>query len=231
MTKTQTGHGNHGEDCLKLVPIFKTLAPDALAQVSQLVHEVTYPKGTTLFSAGESATALTIIASGQAKVYQLAANGREQLLYLLQSGDFDGEAALFNQSTRTSFAETLVESRVCTIARADFQQLLQTAPQLALNLVNAFGQRISQLETKTTAVSTTSIEGRLAGYLVETAASFPAQQSFTLPMPKKEIAVYLGTTPETVSRKLLAFQRSGWIEKRPGNQIIVRDADQLAMLM
>ncbi|WP_421017239.1 Crp/Fnr family transcriptional regulator [Furfurilactobacillus cerevisiae] len=219
--------GTH--DCIQLVPIFNQLTTVELQQVSAIVHEHVYEKGTTLFNAGDEANQLTIIAAGQAKVYQLATNGREQLLYLLQSGDFDGEAALFNPVTRTSYAEALVPTQVCSIQRSDFQALLAEAPQLALGILNEFGKRISQLEGKATSVTTSSIGGRLADYLVETAASFPAQTMFTLPLQKKEIAVYLGTTPETISRKLNEFQIAGWLKKGHGNQIAILDADQLAL--
>ncbi|HAT54030.1 MAG TPA: Crp/Fnr family transcriptional regulator [Lactobacillus sp.] len=216
-------------DCIQLVPIFKNLTSAELQQVGNIVHEHVYEKGSTLFNAGDQANALTIIAAGQAKVYQLAANGREQLLYLLQAGDFDGEATLFNPVTRTSYAQALVPTHVCSIQRADFQKLLGDAPQLALSILNEFGKRISQLENKATSVTTSSIGGRLAEYLVETAASFPERATFTLPLQKKEIAVYLGTTPETVSRKLNEFQTAGWLKKGRGNTITILDADQLAM--
>lgn len=223
-------HPETAHQCIELVPIFKTLSAKDVEQVTTLVHEQYFAQGTTVFAAGAQADALMIVAHGQVKVYQGAANGREQLLYLLQPGDFDGEAALFKEVTRKSFAVALVDTKVCMISRQAFQTLLQRAPQLALNMVNAFGERINRLERQTTAVTTTSVEGRLADYLVETAASFDSTAQFTLPMPKKDIAVYLGTTPETISRKLKLFEDAGLLERFAGNQVRITDVDQLALI-
>ncbi|GEK28971.1 Crp/Fnr family transcriptional regulator [Furfurilactobacillus siliginis] len=223
-------HLETAHQCIELVPIFKTLSVEDLKQVTSLVHEQQFTQGETVFAAGTHADALMIVAHGQVKVYQGAANGREQLLYLLQPGDFDGEAALFKEVTRTSSAVALVDTNVCMISRQAFQALLQRAPQLALNMVNAFGERINRLERQTTAVTTTSVEGRLADYLVETAASFPSGAQFTLPMPKKDIAVYLGTTPETISRKLKLFEDAGLLQRFAGNRVQLTDVDQLALI-
>lgn len=216
-------------DCLQLVPLFEDLDDAALNRLEQLVHENFYQKGDTIFSADDPADRLQIVAAGQAKVYQLAASGREQLLYLLQPGDFDGEASLFTEQTRHSYAEALLPTQICSISRQDFQGLLQSTPQLALNLVNAFGQRISSLENKTTQATTESVESRLANYLIELSA---AQNSeiVTLPLKKKDLAIYLGTTPETLSRKLNQLQKQGLLEKETGNRIKILDEDQLEML-
>ncbi|WHY81078.1 helix-turn-helix domain-containing protein [Siminovitchia fortis] len=54
--------------------------------------------------------------------------------------------------------------------------------------------------------------------------------SITLPMPKKDIASYLGTTPETVSRKLAEFQENGWIEQTGQRKMRIIDIEALEML-
>ena len=38
-------------------------------------------------------------------------------------------------------------------------------------------------------------------------------------MTKKDLASYLGTTPETISRKLSDFEEQGYIEQKPQNKM------------
>ena len=44
-----------------------------------------------------------------------------------------------------------------------------------------------------------------------------------LPMPKNQVAAYLGTTPETFSRRLAALERDGLVELGPGREVRILD--------
>lgn len=217
---------NH--ECVQLVPIFSELAADQLDTIEKIVRHHHYQAGETLFSAADALDQLMIVANGQVKVYQLAANGREQLLYLLQTGDIDGEAALFENQQRTSFAEALVPTDVCSIRREDFQALMQQYPSISIKVLNVFGKRLTQLERQTTSTATESVEARLANYLTETAAALKTN-TFKLPIKKKDLATFLGTTPETISRKLTLFEQQGLITQQAGKVIKINDADQLLL--
>lgn len=225
------GHHEHEEtdDCLDLVTIFQSLPEDDLAKISTLVSDRHFKTGEYIFSAGDPADTLTIVAHGQAKVFQIAANGREQMLRVLQTGDFDGEAALFTSKDRTSFAQALMDTNVCQIHRSDFQNMMKSSPDLALNMMNAFGKRLVKMEQQTTESAVSSVEGRLANYLLETGAGLK-QDQFELPLKKKDVATYLGTTPETISRKLKSLDNQGLIEKKSNTEIKILDADGLAMV-
>ncbi len=222
-------HDHTAEDCVELVPIFKNLSQTDIETVATLVTHHHYKSGEYIFSAGDTADSLTIVAHGQAKVFQMAANGKEQMLRILQTGDFDGEATLFANSEHGSFAQALMDTSVCQISQKDFQTLMQTAPELAVNMVNALGRRIVQLEQQTTEVTTSSVESRLANYLLETSAGLN-EEVFTLPLKKKDIATYLGTTPETISRKLTSLTEQGLIQKITNNKFKILDADRLMMI-
>lgn len=201
-------------ECVQLVPIFKELADEQLDTIETIVQHHHFPAGSTIFSADDPLDSLMILANGQVKVYQLAANGREQLLYLLQTGDIDGEA--------------LVPTDVCSIRRADFQALMQQYPSISINVLNVFGRRLTQLERQTTSTATESVEARLANYLTETAAALKTD-AFKLPLKKKDLATFLGTTPESISRKLALFERQGLITQKTGKIIQINDADQLLL--
>lgn len=222
-------HDHTAEDCVELVTIFQNLSKTDLETVATLVTHHHYKSGEYLFSAGDEADSLIIVAHGQAKVFQMSSNGKEQMLRILQTGDFDGEAALFSNTDHSSFAQTLMDTDVCQISRQDFQKLMQETPEMAVNMVNALGRRIAQLEQQTTEVTTSSVESRLANYLLETSAGLN-EEVFTLPLKKKDIATYLGTTPETISRKLTSLNEQGMIEKISNNKFKILDADRLMMI-
>ncbi|WP_125769852.1 Crp/Fnr family transcriptional regulator [Companilactobacillus furfuricola] len=226
---TEHDHGHTGDSCLSLVTIFQSLPEKDLSFLDDIVSEHHFKSGEYLFHAGDNADSLKIISHGQAKVFQIAANGKEQMLRILQTGDFDGEAALFENWERNSFAEALMDTDVCEISRDYFQNLMASSPKLAVNMVNAFGQRITQLEAQNTEVTTSSVESRLANYLLETSAGLK-EDSFKLPLKKKDIATYLGTTPETISRKLTKMSEAQLLENK-GLKVKIIDPDGLSMLV
>lgn len=214
--------------CVRLVPIFANLDEAALTAIAGLVHERHYAAGMSLFTAGDAAETLIIVANGQVKVSQATLSGREQMLRLLTAGDFDGEAVLFTASDYQASGVALTAVQACTITRRDFQALLRQTPELALNVLNALGQRVAELEAQTVAQATTSVGERLAAYLVETAATL-GQADFELPLLKKDLAAYLGTSPETVSRRLRRFESAGYIQQHGRNHVTVLDGDGLLL--
>jgi CRP/FNR family transcriptional regulator len=49
-------------------------------------------------------------------------------------------------------------------------------------------------------------------------------------MSKKDLASYLGTTPETISRKLFEFEDAGYIKQLSNKRIQLLDIDSLRRL-
>lgn len=215
--------------CVPLVPIFKNLSADQSQQIEAIVHHHHVAAQQNLYHAGDSVDALTIIAKGQVKVVRPAENGKEHLLYLLQSGDINGEAALFNQLEHHSTATALTPTTVCTIARTDFQRLLTQNPQIAVNVMNTLGNRLLTLEAQATKTNTASVAERLADYLIETSAGLQANP-FTLPLKNKDLATLLGTTPETISRYFKRWENRHLIKKLPGHQLPILDTTGLTLI-
>ena len=216
-------------ECVNLVPMFHSLPEEQKTEVAKLVVQHNYPKGTIIYLAGDKVGHFMILEAGQVKISQVAANGKEQLLKVLQPGDFDGEAALFNGDQRNVTATALVDSNVCQIEQGAFQKLLQKSPQLSVSLLATMSQEINSLQEEKTLSSTADMAGKLAKYLVETGAALD-ENPFKLPLKKKDIATYLGTTPETISRTFKQLTSKGLIEAK-GSQVKIIDEDGLDMLV
>jgi CRP/FNR family transcriptional regulator len=52
-------------------------------------------------------------------------------------------------------------------------------------------------------------------------------EAFTLPITKKDLASFIGTTPESVSRKLLNFMSKNIITMEGQRQVQILELDQL----
>lgn len=220
------GHTGMELSCVHLVPIFNHLHSSQMDEIMAVARSRTYKKGELIYRAGETSSKLYIVSRGRMKIYRLSESGKEQVIRFLHPGDFTGEYALFNESIHESYAEAMEETSVCTIERADLQQLLLKFPTIALKLLQEFSVRLESLERQKTLVGTETVETRLALFLLDCMEE-ENNDTFHLPMSKKDLASFLGTTPETISRKLRELEEAGMIEQLTHKRIRIVDKDRI----
>jgi CRP/FNR family transcriptional regulator len=223
-------HNGIHHSCISLVPIFNHLEEDQMTEIMGTIQSVSYKKGEIIYSAGDQADSLYIVNKGKIRIYRLSEAGKDQLVRILSPGDFTGELALFNQSIHESYAEAIVESQVCTIKRSDLQQFLLKYPSISLKILEEFSNRLDQSEKQITRFSTEKVETRLALFLAECLDQESEHKEITLPMSRKDLASFLGTTPETISRKLTYLESAGYIKQKAGKSIEILDLDGLLLI-
>lgn len=222
-------HSHSNEYCISLVPIFNHLEDEQMAEIMTTVHSRTFKKGEMIYQAGDEASSLYIVNQGKIKIYRLADTGKDILLRILNQGDFMGELALFAQSTHDDYAEAMKDTQVCIINRSDLQQFLMKYPTISLKILSEFSNRLQQSEQQTTRFATEKVETRIALFLAECSEQENSLQ-FSLPISKKDIASYLGTTPETISRKLAEFEQKKLIIQKSHKNIEIIDLDGLLLV-
>ena len=220
---------DHDDYCISLVPIFNHLEEEQMDEVMALIHSKSYKKGEDIYQTGNASDALYIVRRGRVKIYRISESGKEQILRILNPGDFTGELALFNESVHDAFASALVDTDICMIKRNDLQNLLLKYPNISMKILSELSHRLAQSETQTTR-ATERVELRIALFLVESMDHNSKTNVITLPMSKKDLASYLGTTPETISRKLLEFEDAGLIKQLSNKSIKIIDVDGLLLI-
>lgn len=210
--------------CISLVPLFNHLDVEDQQKVNSLTHHRMVAKGEQVFSP-EGEDQLVIVARGTLKVYQLSASGKEQLLRIVEPGGYEGENQLFGAANTASFGEALVPSEVCVLRQIDFTKLLEDYPQIALKLLQINAEKSLRTEQQAQFLSMEKVEERLAAYLLDLSLVADSGE-ITLPMKMKELATFLGTTPETLSRKFKLLEAQHLI-LRDKKQIMILDKDSL----
>ena len=209
--------------CVSLVPLFADLPEKDQLKIKSLASHRRYQQGETIFQPGDEK--LQIVARGNMKVYQLSASGREQLLRVAQPGDYEGEKQLFGLENDSFFGQAMENTEICSLSKADFNQVLLENPQLSLKLLELSAQKLLETERQTQFLAMERVEERLASYLLDLAKVAGSDQ-VQLSMKMKDIALYLGTTPETLSRKFKLLEKMGYL-KRTGKQVKILDEDGL----
>jgi len=100
-----------------------------------------YSKDDVIFFEGEPGEELFIIQKGSVKIIKITENN-EILLAVLKAGDIFGEMALLESKPRAAGAVAFEECQLMTVTRANFQQMIQTQPQLIARLTTLLSERI-----------------------------------------------------------------------------------------
>ncbi|WP_053364545.1 Crp/Fnr family transcriptional regulator [Bacillus sp. FJAT-27251] len=221
--------GRTQRGCVSQVPIFNHLEDGQMNEVMGMVQSVAYKRGEMVYRAGDPSDSLYIVHTGKIRIYRLSESGKEQLLRILAPGNFTGELALFKDGVHEAFGEAMEETQVCIIRREDLQKLLLKYPSVSLKILTEFSIRLEQSEKQTTRFATEKVEARLASFLAE-CMDHDRSKEITLPMSKKDLASYLGTTPETISRKLADLEEAGLIQQKSNKKIVILDQDGLLLV-
>ena len=213
--------------CTSIVPLFNHLSEEEQDKIESLVIHSHFSKGETVWQPGDDPL-LIIVASGSMKVYMIAGNGREQLLRLLTPGSYEGANALLGARAQDLFIDTLEATDACLLRKSDFTALLEKTPKLALKLLEINAQRMADTENQTRFLMMEKVETRLASYL--TALSNENEKdTVEIPMKMKDLSAYLGTTPETLSRKLHLLEETNLISRK-GKKIHIADREELKQM-
>lgn len=214
--------------CISIVPIFNHLDPAEMAEIVKTTNSVSHPRGHTIYRANEPSDGLYIVHKGRVKIYRLSETGKEQLVRILNPGDFTGELSLFTASVHDAYAEAMEPVELCVMDRENFQQFLLKYPAISLKVLSEFSSRLAKTEKQAANIAMESTDTRIAMYLADLVEETNGMH-LLLPMSRKDLASHLGTTPETVSRKLTEFEASGWIKQHAQRVITVLDLDELLL--
>ena len=200
------------ELCVQLVPLFNALPIDEQMQVEELVHHQNYRKNELVLDPTSNSN-LIILAHGSARLYTLNKEGHENVIQVLKTGDYAGENWLFGEANTNTYVEATEDSEICLLNRNDFLALMKKQPELSIKLLEQNIIKVRALQKQIQLLSLPKVEDRLLNYL-QTYAKKVGHKSFILPLKMKDLALYLGTTPETLSRKFILLEKRGVIKRK-----------------
>lgn len=215
------------DTCVAIVPLFSGLNYDEQLEVARFARPIRRDRGEQIYRPGEEAGNLLVVHTGRVKLAHLAPSGQEQLLRVLEPGEFAGEAAYVTGERPNHTATALTKVELCSFKHSDLGELVRTFPDIAVRMLHAVTSRLSETERLLAEISTSDVQARIAGYLLDLPGSW-AQESgqqvvkVKLPLPKNAIASLLGTTAETLSRRLAGFVDNGLLTMR-GSDVTILD--------
>ncbi len=213
---------------LGAIRLFEGLPAPQLNSLAEIAQLRGCKAGETLFESGQPGTHFFAVVTGKVRVFRASLSGKEQILSVFTAGESFAEVPVFEGKTYPASAQALEDSQLLTIPRRGFVELLRREPELALGVMALLSSRLRLFVGQIAQLSLKEVPERLAGYLLLLRAA-QGRDELTLDLPKGQIASYLGTIPETLSRAIKKLTDQGLIEVA-GSRVRVLDAEGLAAL-
>lgn len=213
---------------IRELPLFSALS---IAELRQLMRQSTVracKRNDIVFLEDDPYAGLYLVLSGRVKAFKTNSEGKEQIIHLLGPRELFADVPLFTGGPYPVTAQALEDTRLLFIPRQAFVDLLHGNPEICMRMLGAFAKRMRQLVNLVESLSLKEVTARLARYLVEEAKR-TSQSTLTLPISKANLAAFLGTIPETLSRSLHELENRGFVSVQ-GKQIVIRNASQLQQM-
>ena len=181
-----------------------------------------------IYVENDEPTCLYYVKRGQVKTYKRFKDGRELSSNIYKEGDFFGYESLCCGVPYADNAATLADTELVLIPKAAFMDALFNHQEMATAFIELLSGNIRFKEDQMLKLAYFSVRKRVAEALVQLGKKFAgdSSDSCTLRISRDDLAAFVGTASETVSRMLADFKEEKLIEKH-GNAIHIVSIEKL----
>ncbi|HEY4670005.1 MAG TPA: Crp/Fnr family transcriptional regulator [Tepidiformaceae bacterium] len=183
---------------------------------------------------GQPARGFYFIRSGKARIYRMAADGREQTFRIVLEGDTFGEVPVFDGGPSPTTVEAMERCEIILVPSESFHRLLWSHPEVAAALLSHFAKRLRAFTELIEQISLQTVPSRLARYLYQLAREEGQETPQGVLVPRsitqQDLASLLGSVREVISRSLRVMEEDGIVEVRR-KDILIRDLGALRRML
>lgn len=187
------------------------LSPCVKEELARLARIRTYKAGETVVAEAEPVGFVGHVVSGVLRMQKALQDGRQQIVGLLLPSDSFGR--VFAEASHVAI-EAATDVTLCCYNRAGFEALLAKFPELEHRMLLSISRELDAAQDWMLLLATQTVTERVATFLLILAGKSlePAPRpvlagTVTIPIARKDMAAYLGTTVESISRSVQELSR------------------------
>jgi CRP/FNR family transcriptional regulator len=188
------------------MPSLAQLPPELEAELARALTVVRLPAGTPVFQPTDACPGFPIVLDGRVQVTRTLDNGRELLLYDVESGEscVMSTACMLGNNPYGAHGHCISDVELALLPRALFEKLLAQHAPFRNEVFALFTDRLSRLMELVEAVGFQRLDQRLAAMLLG--------KGQRLATSHEQLAQALGASRESVSRQLKHFEERGFVK-------------------
>lgn len=203
----------------EIFPFWEKISDSDREYLYQNSYGITYPKGKNIHD-GDECSGVILVRSGSLRLYIMSEEGKEITLYRLYKGDLCmlSASCVLDAITFDVFVDAEEDSECFVISGTAFAAVSQRNPDVRIFALETAVRRFSDVMWVIQQILFMSMDKRLAIFLSDEATR---TGSDTLTLTHGQIARYMGSAREVVSRMLKYFASEGIVEVSRGGITIL----------
>lgn len=187
--------------------------------ICQNSHCVTYPKGKNIHD-GSECSGVILVRSGSLRLYLMSDEGKDITLYRLHKGDMCmlSASCVIKAITFDVFIDAEEDSTCCVIGGPAFAAVSERNPEVRIFALETAVNRFSDVMWVMQQILFMSMDKRLAIFLYDESVRTGSDM---IALTHGQIARYMGSAREVVSRMLKYFASEGIVEVSRGGVTIL----------
>lgn len=215
---------------LRKIPLLANLTPEEMQRVKTDLRFKQFNRRDVVLQKGGAGDGLLFLLSGQLQVVDVTEDGRAIGLRMLKEGDFFGEIAVINGSTRSASVVALSNVIVAFLPSATALYLFSHSPNVANMILRHLANKIQRDSEFRALLSINNTSRRIYAFIELSKKTLPGNLEVVENLPThQDIAMMINTSRETVTRALLQLVQQGIVEKDL-HKLIIRKPDELQKL-
>ena len=173
-----------------------------------------YKKKQLIFSEGNRPTCLFYIQKGKVKTFKSNENGKELVVGLFKENDFFGYVDLLENTNYNESAAAMEETELAIIPREDFQELLNSNPNVSKKFIQMLAKNIAENKNKLLGLAYNSLRKKVADALITLYEKYKSgnDEIFPINITRDNLASIAGTAIESLIRTLGDFKHEKLID-------------------
>src|SRR6516225_1498990 len=226
MMKLQTSSANlrisgaqlNGQIAGRTPPTDPGVSTYSLARaIEEMGAAMVFPRDAEIYRESTPASYLYKVISGTVRTFKALSDGRRQIRAFYLPGDIFG---VETGPEHAFSAEAITDAKLLVIEREAVVALAARDNDVAGQLWSLTSRELKHARNHVLLLIQSAQE-RVAGFLLEMADRAPAGDEIELPMPRQDIADYLGLTIETVSRMMTHLEKGAAAIALPTSRRVV----------
>jgi CRP-like cAMP-binding protein len=215
---------------LRKIPLFEKLTEEEMQKVKSELRFKQFNCCDVVLQKGGLGDSLLFLLSGQLQVIDVTEDGRAIGLRMLNEGDFFGEIAIINSSTRSASVVALSNVLVAFLPSASALHLFAHSPNVANMILRHLASKIQRDSEFRALLSINNTSRRIYAFIELSKKIAPGNMEVVENLPThQDIAMMINTSRETVTRALLHLTQQGIVEKDL-HKLIIRKPEELQKL-
>lgn len=212
----------------KTFPFWDKMSEADRATFMRSSHIVHFEKGTNIHN-GNECTGVILVKSGSLRLYMLSDDGKEITLHRLFPGDMCilSASCVFQTITFDVFVDSEENSECVVVGGCAYEDLSRRMPEAKIFALETAVGSFSDIMWVMQQILFMSMDRRLAIFLLDEAAK---TGSDTVRLTHEQIAKYMGSAREVVSRMLKYFVAEGLVSASRSEGVRILDKRRLREL-